>query len=44
MNRNPPSVTLSAPVRRIAGFALLAAGIGFTGLMSFVHVLVELFD
>ena len=44
MNRNPPSLSFSAPARRIAGFALLGAGIGFTGLMSLVHIMVELFD
>ncbi|WP_280842989.1 hypothetical protein [Pararoseomonas baculiformis] len=39
---NPAS--LPAPVRRIAGLALLAASVGFTGALSFVHVLVRLFD
>ncbi len=39
-----PLATLPAPMRRLAGFALLAAGVGFTGLLSFIHVLVELFD
>jgi hypothetical protein len=37
-------VTLPAPARRLAGLALLVAGVGFTGLLSFVHILVELFD
>jgi len=27
----------------LAGLALLAAGVGFTGMLSFIHVLVELF-
>jgi len=48
MNPSPRSgtllATLPAPMRRLAGFALLAAGVGFTGLLSFIHVLVELFD
>ncbi|MFC7736171.1 hypothetical protein ACFQX4_09995 [Roseomonas sp. GCM10028921] len=39
---NPDS--LPAPVRRLAGLALLSAGVGFTGLLAFIHVLVELFD
>jgi hypothetical protein len=35
---------LPTPARRLAGLALLAAGLGFTGLLSFIHVLVRLFD
>ena len=38
------AIALPAPVRRLAGLALVAAGVGFTGLLAFVHVLVELFD
>ncbi|MFH5926707.1 hypothetical protein [Roseomonas xinghualingensis] len=38
---NPASVP--TPARRLAGLALLAAGVGFTGMLSFIHVLVELF-
>ena len=50
MNSAPPSAprqplaALPAPMRRLAGLALLAAGIGFTGMLSFVHVILELFD
>lgn len=31
-------------MRRLAGLALLAAGIGFTGMLAFVRVIVELLD
>ncbi|WP_280854983.1 MULTISPECIES: hypothetical protein [Acetobacterales] len=35
---------LPAPARRLAGLALIAASVGFTGVLSFVHILIELFD
>ena len=48
MNRSPRSgtllATIPAPFRRLAGLGLLAAGVGFTGLLSIIHVLVEIFD
>lgn len=50
MNPVPPSAparpvaALPAPMRRLAGLALLAAGIGFTGMLSFACVVMELFD
>jgi hypothetical protein len=36
-------VPLSTPARRLAGFALLAASVGFTGLLTFVQAVAGLF-
>jgi len=36
--------TLPAPARRVAGLALIGASVGFTGLLVFFNVLLELFS
>ena len=35
---------LPAPARRLAGLTLIAVSVGFTGVLSFVHILIELID
>jgi len=39
-----PTAGLPAPVRPIAGLVLLGCSLGFTGLLSIIHVIVRLFD
>ena len=44
MKPAPLPAGLPAPARPLAGLLLLGCSLGFTGLLSIVHILVELFD
>ena len=44
MKPSTSPANLPAPARHLIGLALLAGSVGFTGVLSFVHILLELFD